>query len=155
MAPFPFELAVAAAGRRLQLPFAVEDWRQRAGEISRLAVVSQFRRRRNERGRPDTLVVDEAPASPERRAFPHIAIGLYLGAAALGLMRGLDRVFAIMEPRLARRLRACGIEFEPVGEGLEYHGLRVPFVLTRGRFEQGVAPPIRELLDTIRSELVV
>lgn len=151
--PFPFELAMAAAGQAAELPAADGGWRLSAGEISRVAVVAQFRRRRDERGRPDTSIADDVPASPERRVFPHIAIGLYLGAAALGLMRGLDRVFAIMEPRLARRLRVYGIEFEPVGEGLEHHGLRVPYVLSRERFEQSVAPPIRDMLDTIRSEL--
>lgn len=151
--PFPFELAIAAAGQTLELPVADAAWRQRAGEISRVAVIAQFRRRRDERGRPDTSVEDDAPASPERRVFPHIAIGLYLGAAALGLMRGLDGVFAIMEPRLARRLRVYGIEFEPVGEGLEHHGLRVPYVLSRERFEQSVAPPIRDLLDKLRADL--
>ena len=150
---FPFELALRNAGHLLEAPGLLEDWRASAGEISRVAVISPFRRRHNEQNYPDNPPAEEANVIPERRVFPHIAMGLYLGAAALGLSRGLERVFAIMEPRLARRLRSYGIEFEPVGAPLEHHGLRIPYCLQRHSFERNMAPPIRAFLDTILEDL--
>ncbi len=150
---FPFEIALRHAGHALDCPGLQPDWRVGAGEISRVAVISQFRRRRNEQNHPDNPPDDEPDVIPERRVFPHIAMGLYLGAAALGLSRGLERVFAIMEPKLARRLRSYGIEFEQVGAPLEHHGLRIPYCLLRDSFERNMAPPIRALLDTILADL--
>ncbi len=151
--PFPMELALRNAGHTLEFPGLVEGWRASTGEISRVAVISQFRRRRNEQNHPDNPPDEEPDVTPERRVFPHIAMGLYLGAAALGLSRGLERVFAIMEPKLARRLRSYGIEFEQVGVPLEHHGLRIPYCLQRDSFERNMAPPIRALLDTILEDL--
>ncbi|MEQ8659216.1 MAG: PEP-CTERM/exosortase system-associated acyltransferase [Gammaproteobacteria bacterium] len=152
-AAFPFEQAMAHGGHPLVTADLASDWRAHCGEISRIAVVSQFRRRRNERERPDTDLEDNGTAHPERRVFPHIAMGLYLGAAALGLRRGLDSVFAIMEPKLARRLRLYGIEFETAGEPFEHRGTRVPYRLRRDTFLGGITPPIRGLLDVIEADL--
>lgn len=152
-APFPFELAMRDAGHALDTRGFDADWRVSGGEISRVAVISQFRRRRHERDYPDNPPDDEPEISPERRVFPHIAIGLYLGAAALGMSHALERVFAIMEPKLARRLRTYGIEFEQVGVPLEHHGLRIPYCLQRHLFEDRVTPPIRALLNTFLEDL--
>jgi N-acyl amino acid synthase of PEP-CTERM/exosortase system len=151
--PFPFEQAMSQGGHPLDTAGLADDWRSRCGEISRIAVVSQFRRRRNERERPETDIEDGSAANPERRVFPHIAMGLYLGAAAMGLRRGLESVFAIMEPKLARRLRLYGIEFEAVGEPFEHHGTRVPYRLRRDSFLKTITPPIRGLLDIIENDL--
>ncbi len=148
---FPFERVIAPMEQ--ELATYGSGWRANAGEISRVAVVSQFRRRRNERDRPDSFPDEERAPAVERRVFPHIAVGLYLGAAALGLSRGLQRVFAIMEPRLARRLRSYGIDFEVVGEPVEHHGLRIPYCLTRQAFERSMTSDIRALLDVIRDDL--
>lgn len=150
---FPFETALRHAGLSLAGLPVEPAWRATAGEISRVAVISRFRRRQHEQGRPDTTLEDSPPAAPERRVFPHIAMGLYLGAAAMGLSHGLERVFAIMEPRLARRLRTYGIAFEAVGEPIEHHGLRVPYCLVREGFETALSPPIRALLARIRTDL--
>lgn len=46
---------------------------------------------------------------------------------AMVLNQGLKGAFAMMEPRLARRLRRLDILFEQVGETVEHHGLRGPF----------------------------
>lgn len=152
-APFPFEHAMAHGGHPLDTTGLAADWRARCGEISRIAVVAQFRRRRNERERPETDIEENRSASPERRVFPHIAMGLYLGAAAMGLQRGLESVFAIMEPKLARRLRLYGIEFEAVGEPFEHRGTRVPYRLRRDSFLGNITPPIRGLLRVIEADL--
>jgi len=152
-AHFPFEEVMRNAGQVFDPVDLGPAWRAVSGEISRVAVVAQFRRRRNERNFPDNPPQDDAGATPERRSFPHIAVGLYLGAAAMGLSRGLERVFAIMEPKLARRLRTYGIEFEAVGDPLEHHGMRIPYRLEKDNFERNMAPPIRALLAQILRDL--
>lgn len=151
-APFPLELACASrlhgAGLR---PSAA---RKRFGEISRLAVLSDFRRRRGESEVPEGVVPEPTDVGEgERRVFPHIALGLYLASACLGLEAGLDTVFAMMEPRLARRLRHYGIVFEPVGEVIDYHGRRGPFRITRDDLYGNLLPELQALMATIRHDL--
>jgi N-acyl amino acid synthase of PEP-CTERM/exosortase system len=151
---FPFERAVAQMGGKVKFDASSSDWRREAAEISRVAVKSEFRRRRHERHSPYEVPPDESiSAANERRVFPHIALGLYLGAAALGMQRGLERVFAIMEPRLARRLRSYGLIFDEVGPTIEHHGLRVPYCLQRAGFKERLVPPIRALYELLESEI--
>ena len=153
--PFPFENAAASAGTPFVTTSLDSGWRRHAAEISRVAVVAEFRRRRHERNQPHEVPEEEPTLAAERRVFPHIAIGLYLGAAALGMRRGLEQVFAIMEPKLARRLRIYGILFDEVGPPIEHHGLRVPYCLRRENFVKNMAPPIRVLFEAIDNELGV
>jgi N-acyl amino acid synthase of PEP-CTERM/exosortase system len=124
------------------------------GEISRLAVVSRFRRRPGDQGFahgvPDDL---PEPSHDERRVFPHIALGLYLAAAAMGLRAGLDTVFVMMEPRLARHMRRYGIVFTQAGDAVDYHGQRGPFFITREDLYANMEPEIRSLLDLVYGDL--
>ena len=124
------------------------------GEISRLAIDRQFRRRPGEQDNPGGTGID-APVikQDERRRFPHIALGLYLGAASFGLEAGMSCVFAMMEPRLARLLKMAGIHFRQAGGVLEYRGLRAPFYITREALFDHLRPEMRELLDAIGEDL--
>ncbi len=151
--PFPFELALQAAGAEVDL-FGDADMRKVCGEISRIAVVSQYRHRRGEKTQPHTEIGwSPVPDRLERRGFPNIGMGLYLAAAALGLIRGMDRVYAIMEPKLVRRLRSYGMQFEQIGPAFEHHGERIPFQLEREGFVPSLRPSVRALLEHIREEL--
>jgi N-acyl amino acid synthase of PEP-CTERM/exosortase system len=84
---------------------------------------------------------------------PWIALGLYLSAAAIGLIKGLTGVFALMEPRLARRLGTYGIKFIQVGEPVEHRGERAPFFISRADLYAGLPPPVRGLLEVIEEDL--
>ncbi len=128
--------------------------RTRFGEISRLAIRAQFRRRTGERNSPNGAETGNLVIHPsQRRRFPHIALGLYLGAAAVGLAEGLDGVFAMMEPRLARHLRLTGIHFRQVGSVMEYHGPRAPFYIDRAGLFDNLRPELLELLHAIEEDL--
>lgn len=152
-APFPFEVAAQVPAAELATRYGA-NWRAVAGEISRVAVISDFRRRTGERGAAVTDVDDDSQSTrPERRGFPHIAVGLYLGAAVMGTLRGLERVFALMEPKLARRLRAYGIVFDKIGEAVEHHGLRAPYCLEGGGFGANLSPQLGGLLEIIQGDL--
>jgi len=125
------------------------------GEISRLAVRGQFRRRLGEQGSPHGVPndQDEDDINAQRRIFPHIALGLYLAGAALGLMQGLSGVFVMMEPRLARHMRRYGIVFREAGDVVDYHGQRGPFYISRQDLFEYLKPEIRDLLDAITEDL--
>ncbi len=118
-------------------------------EISRIAVISHFRRRKDEQNTPAGVIPAPEANPTERRSFPLIAFGLYLSAAAMGLNSGLERVFAMMEPRLARRLRIFGIKFQQIGPIIEHRGKRAPFQITRAGLSQGIAADIAGLLSDI------
>jgi len=156
-APFPFE---SACGTSLRWRFdsSAGIGRERYGEISRLAIIAKFRRiPRTE----EVAVADRAGEDfydgdeDERHLFPTISLGLYLAMTAMVLDRGLDGVFAMMEPRLARRLRRLGILFEQVGEAVEHHGLRGPFLIHCHSILKTLKPDCLALLGKIQNTLDV
>lgn len=187
-APFPFETACQHNFRTGVADPSRLD-RHSFGEISRLAVTANFRRRAGERESPVERLDDprrpdpgrrreprraaatqvdlsedrrsnverrsEPPTSLEagRRSFPLIALGLYLAAASVGLLTGLNSVFVMMEPRLARHLRYYGIRFKQVGDVIDYHGKRGPFYITRDDLLTNLSPEMRGLLDAIQEDL--
>jgi hypothetical protein len=53
-------------------------------------------------------------------------MSLYWAAFCLALNLELD-IFAIMEPRLARHLRRCGLSYCMVSDLFDYHGQRAIF----------------------------
>ncbi len=123
--------------------------RHHLGEISRIAVLSSFRHRQGEKNKPHTEIEDPRSQREERRRFPHIALGLYLAAGAMGIAQGKSCVFAMMEPKLARRLRIFGIKFEQLADPIDHRGLRAPFIVTRENFTDGLAPQMGALLNHI------
>ncbi|MCF7977190.1 MAG: PEP-CTERM/exosortase system-associated acyltransferase [Chromatiaceae bacterium] len=125
------------------------------GEISRLALSERFRRRPGERNTPDGGPEVFQWTQTDRRRFPHIALGLYLAAATVGLSHGLSAVYAMMEPRLARHLHYGGIFFEQIGQVVEFRGARAPFYLSRSMLFEHLGAPLRALLDAIAEDLGV
>jgi N-acyl amino acid synthase of PEP-CTERM/exosortase system len=149
--PLPFE-RLCENGLYRDLINELAPDRTRVAEISRLAVRSRFRRRKDERGTPGGVIEERSKSKGVART-PWIALGLYLAAAATGLIRGLDGVFALMEPRLARRLGSYGIRFVQVGNPVEHRGQRAPFFISRGELFNGLPPPVRGLLEVIERDL--
>lgn len=130
--------------------------RESFGEISRLAIRKEFRRRVGEKKTPDGIGEQLfAMRQSERRRFPHIVLALYMGAASVGLGEGLDSVFAMMEPRLGRHLRLNGIKFRQVGDITDYHGPRAAFHITREELLNNLHPELRKLLEAIKDDLGV
>jgi N-acyl amino acid synthase of PEP-CTERM/exosortase system len=125
------------------------------GEISRLAIISRFRRRPGEAKTPHGVADDAASIEPsERRVFPHIALGLYLAAAAMTIQKGLTTIMVMIEPRLARHMRYFGINFVQAGDVVDYHGKRGPFYITTKSLHRDIKPEIDELLTIVGRQLV-
>jgi len=124
--------------------------RHKLAEASRLAVLPDFRRRVDEANTMQGVGARVDYLSPdERRVFPHIALGLYLAAAAISLQENLDTVVVMMEPRLARHLRYFGINFQPCGDVIDYHGPRGPFFIDPRTLYRDLKPQIAQLLHTV------
>jgi N-acyl amino acid synthase of PEP-CTERM/exosortase system len=126
------------------------------GEISRLAVPSVFRRRRNESGKP--FILDENSAAEvyskeELRNFPNIAMGLYLSAIAMVDLCELQLAVVVMEPRLQRHLQRFGLHFQRISEIFELRGKRALFELPRDKLTADMPAPIRALYKGIREAL--
>ncbi|NML13756.1 PEP-CTERM/exosortase system-associated acyltransferase [Azohydromonas caseinilytica] len=145
---FPFE---RACGERLHPDYMDPAHRAGASEVSRLAVHQDFRRRRGEH---DTPVGSGAPVSDiSDRQYPLIAMGLFLAATALILNHGSEQSFVMVEPRLSRLLGSCGLNYTPVGELVEHHGLRGPYRTQRAEMLQYLRPESRALLEHLRDVL--
>lgn len=152
-APFPFEQACRES---LEWDFdsPAGTTRLKYGEISRLAITANFRRRRGEANGPEGgNDIPEPDGADARRHFPSVALGLYVAITAMGLNQGLEGVFAMMEPRLARQLRRFGILFRQIGTEIEHRGTRAPFFISRDDLFNNFKPECRELLANIQNQL--
>lgn len=97
---FPFEKTCAATiDRSLIDPETID--RTKVAEVSRLAVVSAYRRRKGETDSAGTISKDDF-GSPERPRFPYVPVGLYVGMICQAQRQGIDTLFALTEPRPAR-----------------------------------------------------
>jgi hypothetical protein len=56
---------------------------------------------------------------------------MWLAAAHLVVHIGLDYLLALMEPRLHVLCGSMGFAFQPIGPGVEFRGLRVPYRIDR------------------------
>ncbi len=126
------------------------------GEISRLAVPANFRRRAREQGKPfilDSHSTTTIYTEEERRNFPNISIGLYLSAISLVELCNLDRVLVVMEPRLQRHLKRYGLVFHQISEPFELRGRRALFELPGDELTQHMNEQILELYGIILNDL--
>lgn len=108
-------------------------------EVSRLAVVSDFRKH------------SEGKQSPQK-GFPIVPLSLYLGVLGVMCETGLEHLFTMMEPRLARHLKYVGFYFHQIGDLVNYHGRRGPFYIHRDG-KDGLHPTYCLLQKLIQEEL--
>ena len=120
------------------------DWRKldptRCCEISRLAVLDEFRR---------PLKVFDATANANNvsafverrqtpRRMPPVALALYQAMVALTLHHQFEHTFMVGEPRLQRHLASYNITMHQISPTFEYFGQRAVFVTTRADCEATV-----------------
>lgn len=145
--PLPFEHAcVSAIDRSLVDPRRLP--RDSIAEVSRLAVVPQFRRRRGEKSSP-AAIAERAARATEHPAFPYHLAGLYLGMLALARRHGIDTLFMLVEPRLARQLAILGVRPQIIGNPVEHRGKRVPIKVCVPSVLDGLSFVMRPLFDAI------
>lgn len=123
-------------------------------EVSRLAIISDYRRRRDEQGKPVAVPAGQ-DFSHERRKFPFIPVGLYLGMMQMAKRHGIDTLYFLTEPVLARHFSMLGGKLVPVGQAIEHRGKRVPYVMKVSEVLGGASILLRPLIKEISREVDV
>jgi len=105
---------------------------QRLGEISRLAVSKEYRRRAGDRliydnGESAAAPVDKAMQERRKNEFA-IITGLYTCMYKESLAIGLQHWYAVMAKGLSILLSRMGVTFTPIGPEVDYHGKRTPYI---------------------------
>lgn len=126
--------------------------RKQIAEVSRLAVISSFRRRKGEANSPVSLTEDDFNHSPAPR-FPYIPLGLYYGAVELARLHGIKLLFILTEERLANHFNKLGFEIQFIGAPTEHHGQRFPSMFSIDKTIQNIRPAIYPLYQTIAEDI--
>jgi N-acyl amino acid synthase of PEP-CTERM/exosortase system len=106
-----------------------------SGEISRMCVVSQYRRRPLEKQTPYQIpwnVDEERPQegpSDERRRAPWLMLALLYAARDYSVRNGVNYWFFLAARALARIFKGLGMGLEQTGPGCEHRGTRYPHTI--------------------------
>jgi N-acyl amino acid synthase of PEP-CTERM/exosortase system len=119
-------------------------------EISRYAVSKQFRRRAGEQLYPDVEAMN-ITAADARRLFPHVSLGLLRAVGRLAADNHVTTLCAVMSPALLRLLERFGLQFEPLGPVIDYHGLRQPCLASVDALHQSLAREHAEISRFVRA----
>ncbi len=105
-------------------------------EISRLCVVSQYRRRMHEQHTPYQVPWDPArestsvgkSSSVDRRKAPWLKLGLIRAARDFSEENNIRYWFFLIADPLARILESLGVGLQLIGPPIDYRGLRRPYL---------------------------
>lgn len=149
--PLPFEkICTATLDRSIVDPAKLP--RDTIAEISRLAVIAQFRKRKSDERSP-VSISDKDFGSPEQPRFPYIPVGLYLGTIELARLNGIETLFVLTEPRLANHFRKFGVDVKTIGGPVEHRGQRIPSVMSTHSIVDGLWAIFRPLYRTIAADV--
>ncbi len=147
----PIELACSKVLDPARFDASAVD-RSRIAEVSRLAVMRDYRRRKGEQSMP--IAMDNEDFGDGNRArFPFIPVGLYLAAFAMAEDLGFDYLLVLTEPRLARHFDKLGIDIRQIGEGIEHRGLRVPYVIDTAASIRNLDPFVAHLWRHVQASI--
>lgn len=140
--PLPFENTCAAILNR-SIVDPAKLARHRIAEVSRLAVIARYRRRKGE-ATSAISISDEAFGTPKLPRFPYIPIGLYLSTFELARLNEIETLFILTEERLASHFSKLGFSVQFIGDPVEHHGERIPSMMS-------VSTTIRNMRSNLRS----
>ncbi len=127
--------------------------RQEVAEVSRLAIISDYRRRKHEIGRPVSIVEEDFKLSGRRR-FPYIPVGLYIGMLHLAAYHGIKQLYILTEPMLAIHFSRLGGNLQPIGQAIEHRGKRKPYVLDVDEVLNKSHFMLRPLIKVIKKDVL-
>jgi N-acyl amino acid synthase of PEP-CTERM/exosortase system len=126
--PLPFEVMCADTLDRAIVDPAILP-RQSIAEVSRLAVISRYRRRKGEANKA-LAISDEDFGIAQLPRFPYIPIGLFLSTFELARLNKIDTLFILTEKRLANHFSKLGFSLQNIGSPIEHHGERIPSMMS-------------------------
>lgn len=107
---------------------------RQVGEISRLAVSKEYRRRAIDKAIYTDNVINFSDVKERRnwrrRFEAELVSGLYHCIYAESIERGLTHLYAVMSAGLHSILTSWGLSFTPIGPAIDYHGMRRPYIAT-------------------------
>jgi N-acyl amino acid synthase of PEP-CTERM/exosortase system len=125
--PLPFEkICINSLDRTIVDPAKLP--RETIAEVSRLAVVAQFRRRRGEE-KSEMPISDPDSGSDSQPRFPFIPVSLYLAATEVARLHGIHTCFVLTEERLASHFSKIGFSPQTIGAAIEHRGQRIPSMM--------------------------
>ncbi len=125
--PLPFETTCAdTLDKSIVDPATLP--RHRIAEVSRLAVISRYRRRKGETNKA-LDISDEDFGTPKLPRFPYLPVSLYLSTFELARLNGIDTLFVLTEERLASHFSKLGFDIKFIGGPIDHHGQRVPSMM--------------------------
>jgi N-acyl amino acid synthase of PEP-CTERM/exosortase system len=149
--PLPFEIACAQTlDRSIVDPERLD--RRTVAEVSRLAVIGEFRRRKGERRVALPLSADDFGTAEQPR-FPYIPVGLYLATVELARLNGIETLFVLTERRLASHFAKLGVRIRTIGAPVEHRGTRIPSMLGTREVIAELKPLLRPLYERIAADL--
>ncbi len=116
-------------------------------EISRLAISKMYRRRAYDRLYGESELHMKKPNLYERRHRHEILLGLLKVMYRESKWLGLTHWYAVMEDSLFELLKRYGFLFNRIGEKVDYHGIRAPYVARIGNIESLIARTRPELFQ--------
>ncbi len=129
-----------------------------SGEVSRLAVKREYRRRAgdslwgiNESHLKGPSASDESPHGEKRVNAPLLVLGLYRQIYRFSCENGIRYWYAAMEKGLARVLRIYGFDFTPIGPESDYYGPVTPYLGDLRKLEEALEASNPALLWWFRS----
>ena len=129
--------------------------RHAISEASRLAISSQFRRRRGEQESRYGISENREYSLNELRTFPLVSVSISLATTALTEVLQRPSMLAMMEPFLPRLLRRIGYDFIKVGRYTDYHGKRAAYYVETESVLENLRPELVNLYSEIRRRLDV
>ncbi|PTR07359.1 N-acyl amino acid synthase of PEP-CTERM/exosortase system [Nitrosospira sp. Nsp5] len=147
----PFEIACTNA-LDLSIVDPAKLPRQSIAEVSRLAVISRYRRRKGEATKT-VGISDEDFGTPDLPRFPYIPIGLYIGTIELARLNGIDTLFVLTEERQAAHFGKLGVKIQTIGSPVEHHGKRIPSMMSISGIINNMRRMFRSLYRTIAADV--
>jgi len=149
--PMPFEKTCAnVLDRSIVDPQALP--RHTIAEVSRLAVMSRYRRRKGEEHAP-VAISDDSFGNKDHPRFPYIPVALYLGTIEMAARSGIDTLFVLTEPRLAGHFAKLGVRVTRIGGATEHRGTRVPSMMSVQGILSGLNFIVRPLYRAVAAEV--
>ncbi|MGN6716849.1 MAG: PEP-CTERM/exosortase system-associated acyltransferase [Candidatus Binatia bacterium] len=149
--PLPFETTCTdALDRSIVDPRSLP--RQSIAEVSRLAVISRYRRRKGEANHAFSIS-DEDFGTQLLPRFPYIPISLYLATFEMARLNKIDTLFILTEERLARHFLKLGFSLKFIGEPIEHHGQRIPSMMDVNSTINNIRSNLRPLYRVIAADI--
>ncbi|WP_165839951.1 PEP-CTERM/exosortase system-associated acyltransferase [Motiliproteus coralliicola] len=122
------------------------------GEVSRLAVLRQYRHRPQEQFKAVSLTDADFGTAKQPR-FPYIPIGLYMGVLEMARLHNVKTLYILTDPSLARHLCRLGGKLERIGDPVEHLGTRIPYKMVIDEVISQMNPALHPLFDVICDEV--